>query len=707
MADENIRTTLQFQTDITDFKAAMQEARRAVNLANSEFEAVSSGMDDWAGSTDGLSAKLRQQSTVIAAQERQLDVLVEAYKKTVEEQGENSAAAQDLLVKINKQQAAINKSTKEYNSYAEKLEEVEQSADGAASGIEKAGGAVKDAGDDAEESADGWSIAKDVIADFVSNAISSAIDALVSVAEATREYRREMAQLSQNAADSGHGIDDMKETLSGVAAVTGDAGAAMEGLNMLMASGFDTDGVNLAADALAGAALKFDGVNFEGIAEGLQETLSTGAAAGPFAEVIERSGGNLEAFNEGLAACTTEAEKQQYVLKWLADSGLKSVHDSYVQNNADLVEAEKAQFRYNDAMAAVGAAVEPINTALSNLGATILEKVAPIVEKIVGFVLDNLPVIEPLVIGIATALGVLAVALGIQKLITGVQKAFALLNTTMLANPIVLIVALIAGLVAALVALWNKSEAFRNFWKNLWAGIKNIVASVAEWFGKTAANIAKFFVDAWGKIKNAFSPAAVRDFFSGVWSKITGVFSSVGSWFGNIFRNAWSGITNAFSNVGSFFADIWAKIKGAFSIDGMLSIGKNLVSGLWEGLKSSIQWLKDKITGWVGDVLGFLKGLFGINSPSKETAWQGEMLVEGYARSLLAGRQKVAAASEKLRDSALDGMAPKPGQPGPASGGGTGGKTIIFNQTNNSPRALSRREIYRRTHNALSAVGGG
>ena len=702
MAEENIRTTMQFQADITDFKSAMQEANRSIKLANSEFKAASSGMDDWGSSTDGLAAKLRQLGDVHDAEKRKLDVLQAAYDKTVSEQGEASAAAIDLQTKINNQQAAVNKAERELDAYAAKLEEVERGADDAATDVKKAGDAAKEAGDDAKDGADGWSIMKDVVADFISNTISGAIDALKSAAEATREYRRDMAQLAQNAKDSGKDMDDMKNVLKGVASVTGETDAAMEGLNMLMATGLDTTNLTNAAEAFAGAATKFDGLKFEGLAEGLQESLAVGQAVGPFAELIERMGGDLEAFNEGMAACTTQAEKQQYAMQWLNESGLQQVHDSYVQNNADLVEAEKAQFRHNEAMAKLGAVIEPINTALANLGAIIIEKVTPVVESIITWAQENLPTIAPLIAGIAAALGVLAAAMAIQGIISGVSKAFALLNTTMLANPIVLIVAAIAGLVAAFVTLWKKSEAFRNFWKNLWEGIKKTVASVAEWFSKTASNIAKFFSNAWTNIKNAWSKAG--EWFSGIWSKITGVFSSVGSWFGNIFRNAWTGITNAFANVGSFFSGIWSKIKSAFSIDGMLSIGKNLVTGLWNGISNSFQWIKDKISGWVGNVMDFIKGLFGIHSPSAVMRDEvGKMLGLGMAEGIEDSRNAVNGAVRKLGDAALGGLSPVGGG---APGAAAGGRTIIFNQTNNSPRALSRREIYRQTHNALAFAGG-
>lgn len=727
MAEENIRTTMQFQADITDFKSAMQEANRAVKLANSEFKAVSSGMDDWSGSTDGLAAKLRQLGDVHDAEKRKLDVLQVAYQQTVAEQGAASAAAVDLQTKINNQQAVVNEAQKKIETYADKLKELQDGAGDGASDLGKLGDAAKRSGDDAEDGADGWSIMKGVVADFISNTISGAIEALKSAAEATREYRRDMAQMAQNAADAGQDMGAMKDVLKDVAAVTGETDAAMEGLNMLMATGLDTTNLTNAAEAFAGAATKFDGLKFEGLAEGLQESLAVGQAVGPFAELIERMGGDLEAFNEGMAACTTQAEKQQYAMKWLNESGLQEVHDSYVQNNADLVEAEKAQFRHNEAMAKLGAVIEPINTALTNLGAIIMEKVAPVVESIITWVQENLPTIAPIITGIAVALGVLATALAIKGIIDGVSKAWVFLNTTMLANPIVLIVAAIAGLVAAFVALWNKSEAFRNFWINLWEGIKNAFASVADWLTKTMQNTIKIFSDAWkkagewlvktivnivtsfqnawAKIKNAWGK--VGEWFSGIWSKITGVFSGVASWFGDIFGKAWSGITNAFSGVSSFFSGIWSKIKSVFSIDGMLSIGKNLVSGLWNGISNSFQWIKDKISGWVGNVMSFIKGLFGIKSPSRVMRDEvGKMLGLGMAEGIEESRNAVNGAVRKLGDAALGGLSPVGGGGPRAAAGGVGAGPISFTQINNSPRALSRREIYRQTNNLLAFAGG-
>ena len=55
-------------------------------------------------------------------------------------------------------------------------------------------------------------------------------------------------------------------------------------------------------------------------------------------------------------------------------------------------------------------------------------------------------------------------------------------------------------------------------------------------------------------------------------------------------------------------------LKGLASI-GM--VGQQLVEGLWNGIKNAGQWLYDKLSGWVSNILGWIKGFLGIHSPSK------------------------------------------------------------------------------------------
>lgn len=55
-------------------------------------------------------------------------------------------------------------------------------------------------------------------------------------------------------------------------------------------------------------------------------------------------------------------------------------------------------------------------------------------------------------------------------------------------------------------------------------------------------------------------------------------------------------------------------LKGVGSI---IDVGVQLIRGLFEGIKNAGTWLYTKLRGWVSDVLGWVKRLFGIHSPSK------------------------------------------------------------------------------------------
>ena len=114
-------TTTKFKADISQLKSQMQAASRAVKVATSEFKAATAGMDNWSRSADGLEAKLKQLDTVYNSQNKQLNLMEEELKKTVKVYGENSAAADQVRIKINNQKAAIAQTEKQINQYTKEL----------------------------------------------------------------------------------------------------------------------------------------------------------------------------------------------------------------------------------------------------------------------------------------------------------------------------------------------------------------------------------------------------------------------------------------------------------------------------------------------------------------------------------------------------------------------------------------------------------
>ena len=338
-----------------------------------------------------------------------------------------------------------------------------------------------------------------------------------------------------------------------------------------------------------------------------------------------------------------------------------------------------------------------------------------------------------------------------------------LLNTALLANPIGLVVAAIAALVAAFVVLWNKSDKFREFWINLWDKIKTSAAVVIEFikiaFSETWDKIkkvwnvaAKYFEGVWKAIKLVFSvvKSVLTGNFSDAWDGIKAIWSIVSGWFNdnvvkpvqNFFSgmwdnvkkgasDAWNGITETFAHVADWFHEkfsaAWQRVKDVFSTGGQIFDGikegitnafKSVVNAIIRGINKIIAIPFNKIN----DVLGTLrdfeflgkKWFEGIIStfevPSIPELARGGILKKGQV-GLLEGNGAEAVVPLEKNTQGLQKiaslLASNMGAVNPAgAGGGIGGTTYNFVQNNNSPKALSRYEIYRQTKNLMNFAKG-
>ena len=84
-----------------------------------------------------------------------------------------------------------------------------------------------------------------------------------------------------------------------------------------------------------------------------------------------------------------------------------------------------------------------------------------------------------------------------------------------------------------------------------------------------------------------------------------------------------------------------------------LSIGTNIVHGIWNGISDGFSWITGKIRGWVGDVLSFFKNLLGISSPSKVFAEMGGFMAEGVGVGIENGIGDVEKAVGDMSDAAI------------------------------------------------------
>ena len=648
MADESY-IGIAMGLDVTDLKAGLSEANKQIQLANSEFKSASSGLEDWTKSTDGLNAKITQLSTVLDLQKRKLAGIQAEYDKTVASQGANSEAARKLKVQLNNQKAVVNTTERELNNYKDTLKQAEEGTLDLETATLRGGKAVAKLGNDAKKSGDGFTVAKGALAGFIANGLTAlvgacknAVSSILGVVDATKEYRKTLATLDTAANDVGVSTDFIRDKFTSLMGVLGDEASVTEGLNNLLIAGFDEKSLDNITKSLEGASLKWkDTLKFEGLADSLQEWIGSSGEnlSGNFAELLERMGYSLEEVKEKTAGMTDE-QRRNYAMNLLNKEGLDKVSESYRKQNEDMIKSNEANVNWQNTLSKVADKIQPITTKIREGFTKILEKILeltnnvdfdalgekiskafdgfinnilPAIIKGLKWIIDNKDIIISGIVGIGTAFvawKVVGIIQAATKALQGMTIAQKLLNVAMNANPIGIIITLVSALVSAFIYFWNTSEGFRNFWIDLWNKIKEACAPVIEFIKST-------FILAWQNIKAVWD--VVVSYFKTIWENIKLIFSVVKSVLTGDFEGAWEGIKNIFSNVKEFFTSVWDKIKEVFSNVGewFKDVGKNIVTGIWEGIKGAYNWLKEKITGWAGNVAGWFKNVFKIHSPSK------------------------------------------------------------------------------------------
>jgi len=153
------------------------------------------------------------------------------------------------------------------------------------------------------------------------------------------------------------------------------------------------------------------------------------------------------------------------------------------------------------------------------------------------------------------------------------------------------------------------------------------------------------------------------------------------------------------------------------AVTSMATVGLNLIKGLWNGIDDALGWLKDKITGLGDKILGWIKGIFGIHSPSSETAYFGEMLAKGLGVGFIDSMGSVAKSIGKAANMALDAISPNleaqlsyatSASPGVSSSSAVSSSVVnnspVVNLTINTSGGLNEGDIVNMVNRALGKV---
>lgn len=388
MAKGNESTT-KFKADISELKKAFQEAQRQVRLANAEFKAATAGTDDWTKSADGLSAKITQLNKVLDGEKKKLANLEDQYKRTVEEQGENSRGAQELAIKINNQRAAIGKVEKELGKYNSALEEVSGESKDVDKSSGKASKAIKDVGDSskkAEKEASGFgkalggALKKGLLG--VAGAAVGAVAGFLASGEASQDFMEDMGKLNAGFTSSGHSAETAKKSYEGMVGILGETDQSVEAVNHLAKLTQSEEELAKWTDIAAGVYGTFgDSLPIEGLTEAANETAKVGQVTGPLADALNWAGISEDEFNEKLAACADEQERSTLITETLSET-YRDAADAYKEVNGDLIAARQATSDMNAVMAEMGQITMPITTALKTGFTSLIQSMLPGLQEV-------------------------------------------------------------------------------------------------------------------------------------------------------------------------------------------------------------------------------------------------------------------------------------------------------------------------------------
>ena len=635
MADRIEGLSIGLDLDSMGLERSLGEIQRSFKSLGSSIKVDMNNLKYGEKNVESYKKTIESLDGTITKQRKNLSDLKAKHEDAVRVQGANSKAAQKLASEYNKQADNLNMLERQLENANTELKQLQDEQRIAGSNWTKFGDQAEKAGDRISGIGNGL---KNFGSQFSMAVTAPILGGFAAVTKGTEDFRADMARLETNAEGAGVGVDVVSEAMERLSGISDETDSNVEAISNLLATDLSEGGMLKAMDALSGAAIKFsDTLKIEGLADGLQETLATGAAIGPFAEMLERSGVNLDTFNDGLAASIKNGTEENYILQQLSDLGLAKVNEKYRENNKELVESREASMRFQESMADLGTLLTPIATTITNGITSIVErfnsmsdgaKKATLVFAGIGAAIG--PVI--------TFIGMFIAAIGsIVKAFGPVSRAIAQaggllkwlrLGLVALSGPVGITVGVITALTGGFIALYKNSEGFRGMIGTLIEKLKELGGNILDSLKRVVSVVVDFFK---GQLK------VLQDFWSQNSESIMGALQNIGKFVSVIFTGIVNVIQFAMPFVLSIIQSVWSNIKGVISgalkiIMGLVQTFAGLLTGdfskMWDGVKKIFSGALQLI--WNGVQLMFwgkmLKGIVGLGKTLTSTfksMWTG------------------------------------------------------------------------------------
>lgn len=297
-------------------------------------------------------------------------------------------------------------------------------------------------------------------------------------------------------------------------------------------------------------------------------------------------------------------------------------------------------------------------TAIKNLGATILEPFIPGMTAAVEFgIAVTKGAVAPLkrligwfeeggraaevTAGVVQALGVglaLAFTPGVVGLVMSLGVHLKALGAAVWAatGPVGIVIGLVAALVAGFVILWKRAEAFRGFWIGLWESVKNTAAPAVEWVQGALDTVGK----AWVELVAAFQGG---DWGYGALAELVG-------------EDAAQWVVNTLGHVHGAWEELMTALRGGDSGYGALEqlIGTGAARFIMDTI-TAVQEGWEKAAGVVSQVWDVMRGVF---EATGSAVWSALGAVAGALWSVFQSLAQVVGAVAKAVWEVVKALAP-------------------------------------------------
>lgn len=675
MADERLGAS--FSIDITQLQAGLKTANKLIRESQSEFKSAAAGMDNWAKSEAGLTARNNALTSQIAVQREKVNALKQNYENLINE-GLDPASdrAIQLRTQINNEEAALRKNEAELQKNTEALQNL--------------GDESEEAGDKAEKSSEGFTVLKGVLANLATEAVHAVINgfkkmgsAIVNVGKQAIESYADYEQLVGGVETLfGAGGQSLEEYAKSVGKSVKDAEKEYNNLmtaqnNMITnannayktagmsaneymsnVTGFSAslisslDGDTVKAAAAADRAMTDISDNANKMGTDMQTIVDTyqSLARGNFQMLDSLKlgyGGTKEEMQRMIADANAVKKANGEMANLSVDSFADITEAIHIIQDEMGITGTTAE----EASSTIQGSIGMMKSSWQNLLTGMADETMNFDQLISNFIDSVQAVAKNLLPRITVVLN------GVVKLIEGLLPQIPPLLTEFLPELVKGVVNLINGLVAQLPAILDTIlDVIPLFLNELIATLPTIISACMTMISSTISALAEMLptivdaiievvpmlitslIDSIPQLLQAAIQLlmAIVEAIPTIVTALTAALPDIINTIISVLINNLPMIINAaitllmgivqaipqmlptlISAIPQIISAIFNALTSPSAISSIMEAGKSLIRGLWNGISNMAGWIADKIRGFGSGVLNALKSFFGIHSPSK------------------------------------------------------------------------------------------